>query len=96
MPILATEYMDFKGSAYIRIPQNKLIKQHDLRLFFPGFRNMSVTYKLKLNGGDTKRRYRRFWSCGRNMAVYKVYSHIIDEDSNCATLLEDSFITGRI
>lgn len=47
--------MDFKGGAYIRDSLNKLIKQHDLpQIVFHSFRHMSVTYKLKLNGGDIK------------------------------------------
>ena len=51
--ILATEYGLPRGGAYIRDSLNKLIKQHDLpQIVFHSFRHMSVTYKLKLNGGD--------------------------------------------
>ena len=53
--ILATEYGLPRGGAYIRDSLNKLIKQHDLpQIVFHSFRHMSVTYKLKLNGGDIK------------------------------------------
>lgn len=47
--------MDFKGRCVYQRFLNKLIKQHDLpQIVFHSFRHMSVTYKLKLNGGDIK------------------------------------------
>ena len=90
--ILATEY----GGAYIRDSLNKLIKQHDLpQIVFHSFRHMSVTYKLKLNGGDIKAVQGDSGHAQADM-VTEVYSHIIDEDRRRnATLLEDSFYNRK-
>ena len=78
--ILATEYGLPRGGAYIRDSLNKLIKQHDLpQIVFHSFRHMSVTYKLKLNGGDIKAVQGDSGHAQADM-VTEVYSHIIDED----------------
>ena len=94
--ILATEYGLPRGGAYIRDSLNKLIKQHDLpQIVFHSFRHMSVTYKLKLNGGDIKAVQGDSGHAQADM-VTEVYSHIIDEDRRRnATLLEDSFYNRK-
>lgn len=85
-----------RGGAYIRDSLNKLIKQHDLpQIVFHSFRHMSVTYKLKLNGGDIKAVQGDSGHAQADM-VTEVYSHIIDEDRRRnATLLEDSFYNRK-
>ncbi len=56
---------------------------------------MSVTYKLKLNGGDIKAVQGDSGHAQADM-VTEVYSHIIDEDRRRnATLLEDSFYNRK-
>jgi len=94
--ILATEYGLPRGGAYISDSLNKLIKQHDLpQIVFHSFRHMSVTYKLKLNGGDIKAVQGDSGHAQADM-VTEVYSHIIDEDRRRnATLLEDSFYNRK-
>ena len=94
--ILATEYGLPRGGAYIRDSLNKLIKQHDLpQIVFHSFRHMSVTYKLKLNGGDIKAVQGDSGHAQADM-VTEVYSHIIDEDRRRnATLLEESFYNRK-
>ena len=43
------------GTSSIRKALNDLIKEHDLPpVVFHSLRHTSVTYKLKLNGGDIK------------------------------------------
>ena len=65
--ILGDEYMDYNlvmastfglplGDGAIRGPLKKLIEDYNLPpVVFHSFRHSSVTYKLKLNGGDIKR-----------------------------------------
>ena len=58
----------------------KLIKDNDLpKVVFHSLRHTSVTYKLKLNGGDIKAVQGDTGHSQINM-VTDVYSHIIDED----------------
>lgn len=53
--VLATSYGMPIGSTSIRHRFSKLIKKHDLpEVVFHSLRHTSVTYKLKLNGGDIK------------------------------------------
>ena len=53
--VLATPYGMPLGSTAIRHRFSKLIKEHDLpKVVFHSLRHTSVTYKLKLNGGDIK------------------------------------------
>ena len=43
------------GDGAIRKPLNQLLKEHNLSpVVFHSLRHSSVTYKLKLNGGDIK------------------------------------------
>ncbi len=71
---------------------NKLIKDNNLpKVVFHSLRHTSVTYKLKLNGGDIKAVQGDTGHSQINM-VTDVYSHIIDED-RCknAQKLQDAF-----
>ena len=53
--VMATDYGLPIGEAAIRKRFKKLIKDHDLPdVVFHSLRHTSVTYKLKLNGGDIK------------------------------------------
>ncbi len=64
--VLGDEYLDYNlvmastfglplGDGAIRKPLNQLIKEHNLPpVVFHSLRHSSVTYKLKLNGGDIK------------------------------------------
>jgi integrase len=53
--VIATDYGLPIGEAAIRKRFKKLIKDHDLLdVVFHSLRHTSVTYKLKLNGGDIK------------------------------------------
>lgn len=64
--LLGEEYMDYGlviatsnglpvGGSTIRNAFNRLIEEHDLpKVVFHSLRHTSVTYKLKLNGGDIK------------------------------------------
>ena len=64
----------------IRNAMNKLIRENDLpKVVFHSLRHSSITYKLKLNGGDIKAVQ---GDSGHSQAqmVTDQYSHIIDED----------------
>lgn len=74
----------------------KLIKDNDLpKVVFHSLRHTSITYKLKLNGGDMKAVQGDSGHAQMKM-VADVYSHIIDED-RCrnAELIEEEFYSGR-
>src|SRR5699024_8366029 len=59
---------------------NRLIQEHDLpKIVFHSLRHSSITYKLKLNGGDMKSVQGDSGHAQAKM-VADVYSHIIDED----------------
>ena len=71
---------------------NKLIKENGLpHVVFHSLRHSSITYKLKLNGGDMKSVQGDLGHAQVKM-VADVYSHIIDED-RCinAQRLEEAF-----
>ena len=88
---LGDEYMDYNlvmstpfglpiGTSSIRKALNDLIREHDLPpVVFHSLRHTSVTYKLKLNGGDIKAVQGDSGHSQINM-VTDVYSHIIDDD----------------
>ena len=64
----------------IRKDFNKLIEKYDLpKVVFHSLRHTSITYKLKLNGGDIKSVQGDSGHSQINM-VTDVYSHIIDDD----------------
>lgn len=100
---LGDEYMDFNlvmatpfglpvSHSVIRKSLNDLIKKHDLPpVVFHSLRHTSVTYKLKLNGGDIKAVQGDSGHSQINM-VTDVYSHIIDDDrKRNAALFEEAF-----
>ena len=70
----------------------ELIVKHDLPcVVFHSLRHSSITYKLKLNGGDIKAVQ---GDSGHSQAqmVTDQYSHILDEDRvHNAQLIEDAF-----
>ena len=101
--LLGEEYMDYGlviatsnglpvGGSTIRNAFNRLIEEHDLpKVVFHSLRHTSVTYKLKLNGGDIKAVQGDSGHSQINM-VTDVYSHIIDEDRRKnAEMFEDAF-----
>ena len=100
---LGEEYMDYNlvmatpfglpvGTSSIRKALNDLIKEHNLPpVVFHSLRHTSVTYKLKLNGGDIKAVQGDSGHSQINM-VTDVYSHIIDDDRRKnAELFEEAF-----
>ena len=101
--VLGDEYQDYNlvmatsfglpvSNTSIRQALNKLVRENDLPpIVFHSLRHTSVTYKLKLNGGDIKAVQGDSGHAQINM-VTDVYSHIIDEDrKNNAMLFEEAF-----
>ena len=101
--ILGDEYMDYNlvmastfglplGDGAICGPLKKLIEDYNLPpVVFHSFRHSSVTYKLKLNGGDIKAVQGDSGHAQVNM-VTDVYSHILDDDRRKnAELFEEAF-----
>ena len=72
-----------------------LIERNDLpRVVFHSLRHSSITYKLKLNGGDVKAVQGDSGHAQVKM-VTDVYSHILDDDRrNNARLFEEAFYSG--
>lgn len=70
----------------------RLIKENDLPpVVFHSFRHSSITYKLKLNGGDIKAVQGDSGHSQVKM-VTDVYSHILDDDrKNNAQLFQEAF-----
>lgn len=106
--ILGDEYMDYNlvmastfglplGDGAIRGPLKKLIEDYNLPpVVFHSFRHSSVTYKLKLNGGDIKAVQGDSGHSQVNM-VTDVYSHILDDDRRKnAELFEEAFYENPI
>ena len=75
---------------------NKLIEENGLpKVVFHSLRHSSITYKLKLNGGDMKSVQGDSGHAQVKM-VADVYSHIIDDDRRLnAERLEAAFSSGR-
>ena len=75
---------------------NRLIEKTGLpKVVFHSLRHSSITYKLKLNGGDMKSVQGDSGHAQVKM-VADVYSHIIDDDRRMnAARLEESFYSGR-
>lgn len=101
--VLGDEYMDYNlvmastfgmpiGDSAIRNPSKKLIEEHILPpVVFHSLRHSSVTYKLKLNGGDVKAVHGDSGHAQVSM-VTDVYSHILDDDRRKnAELFEEAF-----
>ena len=100
---LGSEYQDYNlvmagpiglpvEPATIKSSLTKLIEEHDLpKVVFHSLRHSSITYKLKLNGGDIKAVQGDSGHAQVNM-VTDVYSHILDEDrKRNAELFEEAF-----
>ena len=75
---------------------NKLIEDNGLpKVVFHSLRHSSITYKLKLNGGDMKSVQGDSGHAQVKM-VADVYSHIIDDDRRVnAERMEAAFYSGR-
>ena len=75
----------------------KLIEENGLpKVVFHSLRHSSITYKLKLNGGDMKSVQGDSGHAQVKM-VADVYSHIIDDDRRLnAERLEAAFYSGRV
>ena len=84
------------GDTLIRGSLKKLIKEHDLPpIVFHSLRHTSVTYKLKLKGGDVKAVQGDSGHAQVSM-VTAVYSHIIDEDRKQNVILfEEAFYAKK-
>lgn len=90
--VLATSFGLPIGNGAIQNAFKKLIEEHQLpQVVFHSLRHTSVTYKLKLNGGDIKAVQGDSGHSQINM-VTDVYSHIIDEDRyRNAEMFEEAF-----
>ncbi len=75
----------------------KLIKKNDLpKVVFHSLRHSSITYKLKLNGGDIKA-VQGDSGHAQSKMVTDLYSHIPDDDRmQNAQLFEEAFYSGRV
>ena len=90
--VMATSYGLPASGSYLRKGLKKIIDEHNLPpVVFHSLRHTSVTYKLKLNGGDIKAVQGDSGHSQVNI-ITDVYSHIIDEDRRKnAELFEDAF-----
>ena len=101
--ILGSEYQDYNlvmattfglpiGDSYLRDQMQKVIDEQGLPdVVFHSLRHTSVTYKLKLSGGDIKAVQGDSEHAQADM-VTEVYGHIIDEDRRKnAQRMEDAF-----
>ena len=104
---LGDEYKDFRlviasplgmpiENTRINDSLRKLIKKNDLpKVVFHSLRHSSITYKLKLNGGDIKA-VQGDSGHSQSKMVTDLYSHILDDDRRQnAQLFEDAFYSGR-
>ena len=75
---------------------HELIERNDLpKVVFHSLRHSSITYKLKLNGGDVKSVQGDSGHAQAKM-VTDQYSHILDENRKTnAQLFEEAFYSGR-
>jgi integrase len=90
--VMATTYGLPTSGSYIRKRLQRLIEEHNLPpVVFHSLRHTSVTYKLKLNGGDIKAVQGDSGHSQVSM-ITDVYSHIIDDDRRKnAELFEEAF-----
>ena len=90
--VMATSTGMPTGGSVLRKKFKKLIEEKGLPdVVFHSLRHTSVTYKLKLNGGDVKAVQGDSGHAQVDM-VTNVYSHIIDEDrKKNAQLFEEAF-----
>ena len=107
MDYLGDEYHDFNlviagangmptESGTIREEFDELIREHDLpKVVFHSLRHSSITYKLKLTGGDIKAVQGDSGHAQAAM-VTDQYSHILDENRRTnAELIEKAFYAGK-
>ena len=75
----------------------ELIRKYDLpEVVFHSLRHSSITYKLKLNGGDIKAVQGDSGHAQATM-VTDQYSHILDDDRKAnAELFENAFYSGKV
>ena len=90
--IMATTFGMPIGDSYIRTEMQKVTKKLGLpNVVFHSIRHTSVTYKLKLSGGDVKAVQGDSGHVQADM-VTEIYGHIIDEDRRRnAELMEKAF-----
>lgn len=101
--ILGNEYRDYNlvlattfgmpiGASHVRTKMKQIIKKEGLPdVVFHSLRHTSVTYKLKLSGGDIKAVQGDSGHAQADM-VTEVYGHILDEDrKKNAQLMENAF-----
>ena len=105
---LGDEYLDFDlvmangmgmptEDSRITFLFKELIQKHDLpEVVFHSLRHSSITYKLKLNGGDIKAVQGDSGHAQATM-VTDQYSHILDDDRKAnAELFENAFYSGKV
>ena len=90
--VMATSYGLPLGESYLRDKMQEVIDREGLPdVVFHNLRHTSVTYKLKLSGGDIKAVQGDSGHAQADM-VTEVYGHILDEDrKKNAQLIEDAF-----
>ena len=90
--VMATTFGLPLGESYLRDKMQKVIDEQGLPdVVFHSIRHTSVTYKLKLSGGDIKAVQGDSGHAQADM-VTKVYGHISDEDRRKnAELIENVF-----
>lgn len=93
--VMATTFGLPLGECYLRVKMQKIIDEQGLPdVVFHSIRHTSVTYKLKLSGGDIKAVQGDSGHAQADM-VTEVYGHIIDEDRRKnAELMENAFYSG--
>ena len=94
--VIATPYGLPTEASRIRKAMKDLIQDNDLPpVVFHSLRHSSITYKLKLNGGDIKAVQGDSGHAQATM-VTDQYSHILDESRrNNAQLFEQAFYGGK-
>lgn len=90
--VMATTFGLPLGESYLRDKMQKVIDEQGLPdVVFHSIRHTSVTYKLKLSGGDIKAVQGDSGHAQADM-VTEVYDHILDEDRRKnAELIENAF-----
>lgn len=90
--VMATTYGLPLGESYLRTKMQEVIDKEGLPdVVFHSLRHTSITYKLKLSGGDIKAVQGDSGHAQADM-VTEVYGHILDEDrKKNAQLIEDAF-----
>lgn len=94
--VICTSFGTPREQPSIESALQRLIKENDLpRIVFHSIRHASITYKLKLNGGDVKAVQGDSGHAQASM-VTEVYSHILDENRKAnAELFEKAFYSGK-